>query len=156
MAESLPPRLMLSSGAAESDAVLAFVAARGCNWTMQLPLSSELRQALSAHPGEPLELLHADSGAAYIVVPRERFETLQALLSATDFNIRETYAAQSRFLGEAGWDDPEMDEYDDELAALQLPPLSSRRLSSQRTSANQSPPAPQRRTRTRSSAAFRG
>jgi hypothetical protein len=80
---------------------------------MQLPLSQEIREALTAHPGEPLELLDPQSGATYVVVSRERFEVLQALLSPADFDIRETYAAQERTLAAAGWDDPVMDEYND-------------------------------------------
>lgn len=80
---------------------------------MTLPLTDQLRQALAIHPDEPLELVDEGSHARYVLVPGEQFDRLKALLIADDFELRETYVAQSRALGKAGWDDPEMDIYND-------------------------------------------
>ncbi len=80
---------------------------------MVLPLSPELRDALAAHAGEPIELLNVESCVRYVLVRAERFEELRALLALDEFDIRETYPAQERALGQAGWDDPEMDIYND-------------------------------------------
>ena len=49
----------------------------------------------------------------YFLVAADLFERFKALLNDEDFDIRETYAAQSEVAGKAGWDDHEMDVYDD-------------------------------------------
>lgn len=43
----------------------------------------------------------------------EQFDRLNALLATDQFDISETYAAQSAALAAAGWDDPELDIYND-------------------------------------------
>jgi len=80
---------------------------------MQYPLSPELRDALAAHPGEPIELRDDASKALYVVLPKERFERLRELLAVDEREVREFYPAQERALGLAGWDEPEMDIYND-------------------------------------------
>ena len=76
-------------------------------------LSSEQRQAIANHPGEPLELVDEASQARYVLLPVEQFERIKALLTTDEFDVRETYAAQSAALAAAGWDDPELDIYND-------------------------------------------
>ncbi len=49
----------------------------------------------------------------YFLVAGDLFERFRALFNDEDFDIRETCAAQSEVAGKAGWDDPEMDVYDD-------------------------------------------
>jgi hypothetical protein len=68
---------------------------------------------LAAHPGEPLELVDDLSHARYVLLPAEQFDRVRALLGADELDVRETYAAQERALGQAGWDDPELDAYND-------------------------------------------
>jgi hypothetical protein len=80
---------------------------------MILPLSAEQRDALAARPGELLELIDELSQARYVVLPGEQFDRLRALLTCDEFDVRETYAAQSAALAAAGWDDPELDIYND-------------------------------------------
>ena len=80
---------------------------------MSVTLSAELRQALAAHPGEPVELIDEASQARYVVLPGEQFDRIKALLTSDEFDIRESYAAQSAALAAAGWDDPELDIYND-------------------------------------------
>lgn len=83
------------------------------NTTMTLPLTDQIRHALADHPGEPVELVDEGSQARYVLVPGEQFDCLRALLVEDEFDLRETYKAQSQALGKAGWDDPAMDIYND-------------------------------------------
>ena len=80
---------------------------------MSISLSTEQRQALADRPGEPIELVDEVSQARFVLLPAEQFERIKVLLSADEFDVRETYAAQSAALGAAGWDDPELDIYND-------------------------------------------
>lgn len=80
---------------------------------MQYPLSAELREALAAHPGEPIELRDDASEALYVILPKERFDRLREFLALDEEEVREFYPAQERALRLAGWDDPEMDIYND-------------------------------------------
>ena len=80
---------------------------------MSVSISAELREAIAAHPGEPVELVDDLSQSRYVVLPGETFDRIKALLTTDDFEIRETYAAQSSALASAGWNDPEMDIYND-------------------------------------------
>jgi hypothetical protein len=80
---------------------------------MSLGLSAEQRQVLAAHPGEPIELVDETTHARFVLLPAEQFERVKALLTNDEFDVRETYAAQSAALAAAGWDDPELDIYND-------------------------------------------
>jgi hypothetical protein len=80
---------------------------------MSVTLSAEQRQAVAANPGEPVELIDEESQARYVLLPVEQFDRIKALLTTDEFDLRETYAAQSAALGAAGWDDPDLDIYND-------------------------------------------
>jgi hypothetical protein len=80
---------------------------------MSITLSAEQRQAIAAHPGQPVELVDEVSRAKFVLLPAEQFERIKALFSSDDFDVRETYAAQSAALAAAGWDDPALDVYND-------------------------------------------
>jgi hypothetical protein len=80
---------------------------------MSLFLSAEQREAVAGHPGQPVELVDEVSHARFVLLPAEQFERIKALLTADDFDVRESYAAQSAALAAAGWDDPELDIYND-------------------------------------------
>ncbi len=76
--------------------------------TAKLP--DELRTAVTAHPGEPLELVDEQTKIAYVLVPAEEFQRLK---TADDDELGDSYAAQIESAMQAGWDDPRMDEYND-------------------------------------------
>jgi hypothetical protein len=80
---------------------------------MTITLSAEQRQATASHPDELIEVLDDVSRTRYVLVPAEQFERIKALLAVDPFDVRETYAAQSAALAAAGWDDPELDIYND-------------------------------------------
>ena len=48
----------------------------------------------------------------YVLLASDIFDRFKALLDDEPFDVRDTYAAQSAAAGAAGWDDPEMDVYD--------------------------------------------
>jgi hypothetical protein len=80
---------------------------------MTVSLTHEQRQALADHPNEILELVDEASLTRYMLVPAEQFDRLKLLLSADDFDVQESYRAQNEALAKAGWDDPELDIYND-------------------------------------------
>ena len=80
---------------------------------MSVSLSAELRQVLAAHPGEPVELIDEASQARYVLLPGEQFDRIRVLLTSDEFDIRDSYDAQSAALAAAGWDDPDLDIYND-------------------------------------------
>lgn len=80
---------------------------------MSILLSAEQRLALADHPGEPIEVMDEVSRARFVLLPTEQFERIRALLTADEFDVRETYPAQNAALSAAGWDDPDLDIYND-------------------------------------------
>ena len=76
--------------------------------TMRLP--EELRTAVVAHPGVPLELVDEQTHLSYVLLPVEEFQRLK---SAAEYDLSDTYAAQIETAMRAGWSDPRMDEYND-------------------------------------------
>lgn len=77
---------------------------------MTVRLPDELRSALTARGGEPLELTDDQTQRAYVLLPADEFERLK---TAAETDLAETYAAQVASALEAGWNAPGMDEYDD-------------------------------------------
>lgn len=80
---------------------------------MKLSLTAEQHQALVEHPGELVELIDEISRESFVLPPLAQYDRVKALVSADEFDVRETNAAQSAALGAAGWDDPELDIYND-------------------------------------------
>lgn len=74
-------------------------------------LTNELDQALRSQ-GSPLHVVGSDEQTKYVILSGDQFERLRSLFDDADFDITETYAAQSTVAGAAGWDDPVMDVYD--------------------------------------------
>lgn len=80
---------------------------------MTTKLTTEQRDDLQEHGNKPVPVVDPDTNAVYYLIAGDLFERLRSMLDEEPFNIEETYAAQSEVAGEAGWDDPEMDVYDD-------------------------------------------
>jgi hypothetical protein len=72
-------------------------------------LTKEQRQLLQESGDEVLRLVDPDTRKEYVLLPAEVYEQLRAAL--TDLNPRDFYPALHRALGDEGWDDPHMDEY---------------------------------------------
>ena len=80
---------------------------------MATKLSSEQREELQQHGNRPVAVVDPDTNAVYFLIAGELFERVRPLFDDADFGIQETYAAQSQVAGASGWDDPEMDVYND-------------------------------------------
>jgi hypothetical protein len=80
---------------------------------MVTQLSDEQRSALEQGAGAPVYVDDPVGHARYVLIPAAAYEKMRLLLGAENIDISETYAAQERALGIAGWDDPAMDAYND-------------------------------------------
>jgi hypothetical protein len=79
---------------------------------MSLPLTEELRQALSAEHGGAVQIVDQQTNRVYYLIPAEQFETYRAMVDTDEFQPRDLYPLISKTAASAGWDDPRMDEYD--------------------------------------------
>ena len=75
-------------------------------------LTDQMRQALEAEHGQPVKLVDEQTSRIYYVISAEQFEAVRALFTDTEFDPREAYPLISKTAGEAGWNDPLMDDYD--------------------------------------------
>ncbi len=80
---------------------------------MTLKLTDEMRDAIRLTAGEPLKLEDEQTRAQYVLLPLAVYQRVYSLFADNSFDVSDTYAAQSAAAGAAGWDDPEMDVYDD-------------------------------------------
>jgi bifunctional DNA-binding transcriptional regulator/antitoxin component of YhaV-PrlF toxin-antitoxin module len=76
---------------------------------MNMP--TELRQALAAAHGGPVEI--TDGEQQYVLVRAEVFERFKDLFEAGDLTPEERAGLLREAGKRAGWDDPEMDVYND-------------------------------------------
>lgn len=76
-------------------------------------LTNEMRVALSQRGGEPLTVEDEQTHKRYVLMPLEVYERVRAAFDDSAFDVVETYPAQGQAAGATGWDDPEMDAYDD-------------------------------------------
>ena len=76
-------------------------------------LSPDLRHAVhQLHGTQPLRVVDPDTNTVYVLVRAEVFDQVQAVLHDDEAELAETYAAQSDSALRAGWDAPEMADYD--------------------------------------------
>ena len=80
-----------------------------------IALSKEIQQAVRAAKEEPVRLVDPETNAEYVVVPVETFELMRKGVYYDDSPIteEEQTALLIEFGLRAGWDDPEMDVYND-------------------------------------------
>jgi hypothetical protein len=76
-------------------------------------LSDDLLQAIEKETGCPLHIVDADTKIHYVLMRAEQFENLRALFAeGEEFDPREVYPLMAKAAAAAGWDDPDMDAYD--------------------------------------------
>jgi len=63
--------------------------------------------------GSPLYVVGADDKSRYVIITDEQFEKFRALFDQDRFSHSEQREVLRRNGERAGWDDPEMDAYDD-------------------------------------------
>lgn len=78
-------------------------------------LSSEQRQALTAHPGRAVAVVDDETRARYALVPWDVFERVRALLvDGSESALPATYPLLDQsFGGPEGWDAPGLEASDD-------------------------------------------
>ncbi len=72
-------------------------------------LTIEQRNLLKETGERPVRLIDPDTCREYVLLQAEVYEQLRSAL--TDLEPRDLYPALQRALGDEGWDDPKMDEY---------------------------------------------
>ncbi len=77
-------------------------------------LTDEQQQALEERGGAPLYLVDA-TDHRYVLMRAEHFEKINALFgdASEETDLRSLYPLVEQSFGRAGWDDPEMDDYND-------------------------------------------
>ena len=78
---------------------------------MSAELPPELRAAARRLQGEPLHLIDPETNIRYVLIPVADDRPVEE--STSDAELAETYAAQAAAAAAAGWDEPEMSDYDD-------------------------------------------
>jgi hypothetical protein len=78
-----------------------------------IALPKELQQALQAAGGAPVRVEDPETHAEYIVVSADEFESLSLASAAGGFSEAEQDYLLAEAARRAGWDDPEMDIYND-------------------------------------------
>ena len=80
-----------------------------------IALSKEIQQAIKDSQEEPVRLVDPETDAEYVVVPVETFELMRKGVYYDDGPITEEERRYHLIQAglRAGWDDPEMDVYND-------------------------------------------
>ena len=76
-------------------------------------ISEEQRQAIAAHKGQPVYVVDTELHTNYVLLPAEAWQKIRGLLGDDEFSAVDASKVQSAVAGNSGWDDPEMNVYDD-------------------------------------------
>ena len=76
-------------------------------------LNAELQVAVREAHGEPVHVEDPQTNTRYVLVREEVYDRVKALLEDDPPTITEQKAYLSHMVKITGWDDPEMDIYDD-------------------------------------------
>ena len=75
---------------------------------MTVSMTEELRQALAAGRGEPVRVVDPATSEAYVLVPADEYARLSG-----EQSIEDSYPLQEAVAHAEGWDDPQLDDYND-------------------------------------------
>lgn len=75
---------------------------------MTVSMSDELRRAVAATGGDLITVIDPTTNTSYVLLPAEEYARL-----SSEQLVRESYPLQEEVARAAGWDDPEMDDYND-------------------------------------------
>ncbi len=81
--------------------------------SMTPKLSPEQREAMKQQPDTPIYVVDTETQIQYVLLPANAYQRVKVLFDDEPFDVRATYTAQDEVAREAGWDDPEMDVYND-------------------------------------------
>ncbi|MBI3462004.1 MAG: hypothetical protein HY000_02950 [Planctomycetes bacterium] len=79
---------------------------------MTTKLSAELQQALDEQGGTPIKVVHPVTNQVYLLIAAEQYERLKPLFEEDPMSEQEQRFLLQQAGKRAGWDDPEMDAYD--------------------------------------------
>ena len=80
---------------------------------MTAKLNDELQKEIDAHAGQPFEVEHPGTHKLYYLVSSEKYEQLRPLFEADPMSTEEQASLIEQAGRRAGWDAPEMDDYDE-------------------------------------------
>jgi hypothetical protein len=84
---------------------------------VMVELNESLQQALAAQPDEPLRLVDPRTRETYVLVRADVYERLKGLdYDDSDFAIKDAYPLMDEVASREGWNDPEMDSYNEPSA----------------------------------------
>lgn len=75
-------------------------------------LNAEQQQVLREHGEQPVELLDPETNRVYILIGRDQFERMRPIFENDSLTEKEKEHLLREGGRRAGWDDPEMDAYD--------------------------------------------
>ena len=111
----------------------------------QPKLGNEQRQALAEQAGKPVYVVDVNSQNQYVPMPAEQYQYVKALLETEEFDISETYAAQSEALQDVWDENSEVELLVQETGArgaMVTDPVEQRRILQQVTERMQNNPLP--------------
>ncbi len=80
---------------------------------MTTTLTPEIRKALIEAGEQPLEILDSETQQRYMLLKADVFDRIHLLLQGGPLSLDEQRSLLEQAGRRAGWDDPEMDVYDD-------------------------------------------
>ncbi len=81
---------------------------------MTTKLPDDLRHAIEKDGGSPVRLVDATTNVHYVLMRADQYESLGALVAeGEEFDARELYPLMAKSAAAAGWDNPDMDDYND-------------------------------------------
>ncbi|MBI3409236.1 MAG: hypothetical protein HY040_12890 [Planctomycetes bacterium] len=79
-----------------------------------IELNEQLKQALAANRDEPVRVIDSQTQQVFVLLRAEVYDKLKALVyDDSEFAVRQAYSLMDEVAAKAGWDDPEMDVYND-------------------------------------------
>jgi hypothetical protein len=78
---------------------------------MSAELPPDLRTAVHQLHGKPLHLIDPDTNTPYVLIPASLYRPSPD--AQADDELADTYPAQQESAFAAGWNEPEMSDYDD-------------------------------------------
>jgi hypothetical protein len=80
---------------------------------MTTKLPEDLRQVLEQEGETPVHLVDALTNERYVIMRADRYECVKALFEDEEFSPAELHRVVEQSFRRAGWDDAEMDLYND-------------------------------------------
>jgi hypothetical protein len=79
---------------------------------MTARLTDEMRKALAQQGNRFAYVEDPQTHMNYVLLPKAEYDRIRSLVEAGDNSVRVAYEAQNQVARAQGWDDPEMDIYE--------------------------------------------